>query len=140
MTRRLALMLAIAILLMVNTLAGEGGPLDTFNGAGGGEEAVLADAGEEAAPPPAELAVATALPQPAPRSTEGSWTDEIGMYGEDEEEEDLFAPAPSAPPAPRAESNWGNAPPARAERVHTPRIGNRGDVGALDAHRLGVEI
>ncbi|MCB2067793.1 MAG: hypothetical protein KDE15_14270 [Erythrobacter sp.] len=31
MTRRLTLMLAIAILLLVNSLAIEGGPLDTFN-------------------------------------------------------------------------------------------------------------
>ena len=131
MTRRLALMLAIAILLMVNSFAGEGGALDNFTGSDG-EPMNLAEAETESAPPPAELAVARTIPAPAPRSTEPSWTDEIGIYGEDEEDDGGYAavgtdPTPSAPLA------------QQREPVRTPRIGNRGNEGALERHRLGIE-
>lgn len=132
MNRRLALMLAIAILLMVSTFAGEGGALDSFTNADG-QPVNLAEAETETVPEPAELAVARTIPAPAPRSTEPSWTEEIGMYGEDEEEEDGgYAPVGTdpTPTAPLAQQR---------QAARTPSIGNRGNVGALDRHRLGIE-
>lgn len=131
MTRRLTLMLAIAILLMVNAFAGEGGALDNFTNSDG-QPVNLAEAGTEAAPEPAELAVARTIPAPAPRSNEPSWTDEIGMYGEDEEDDAGYAPVGTdpTPTAPLAQPR---------ETSRAPSIGNRGEVGALERHRLGIE-
>lgn len=126
MTRRLSLMLAIAILLMVNAFAGEGGALDSFKRPGA-EPVTLAEAEPEHEQ--AELAVARTIPSPAPRGTEPSWTDEIGMYGE-EEEIGGYAPV-GMDPTPTA--------PQPQQRRRTPRVGNTGEVGALEYHRQGIE-
>ncbi len=132
MTRRLTLMLAIAILLMVNAFAGEGGALDNFTGSNG-NRMNLAEADTEPAPQPAELAVARTIPAPAPRSNEPSWTDEIGMYGEDEEDEDGGFASVGTDPTPSAPLSQPR------ETSRAPSIGNRGEVGALEHHRLGIE-
>lgn len=127
MTRRLALMLAIAVLLMVNVLADEGGALDSFSG--DGAQMAEADDAADQQVEPAQLAVTTTSSNSPWSSSSGSdsgWTEEIGMYGEPET-------------APAREAARPAAPEPRPASEHAPRIGNRGDVGALDRSRMNIE-
>ena len=129
MNRKLALMLAVAVILMVNVIAGEGGALDGFSG--GRTQVAEADVVVEGATPPARMAVAT-TPASSPwgdgSGSDSAWTDEIGMYGDPEP-----VTEPERPTARDA------APPPAPAREHTPRIGNRGDVGAIDRSRMNIE-
>ena len=116
MTKKLTLLLAVAILLMVSIFMGEGGPVDKFSGdATHGNLAVAEDQPSERAASDVKLAqTQTPAPPPIqPPADDDMWD----WFGE---------AAPAAPPAP-------DMPPQPARQPSTP------EVGALDRERMNLE-
>jgi hypothetical protein len=131
MTKRLALMLAIAIVLLVNTTIGEGGALDNIASNDAAQlAAVDSDEAVERGDDSSTLAVATTSPWAVSNtsSRNGGSAPIIGTWGEENEAETSVPPIADEPRrAPRSE------PRASA------RTGGATPEGALERHRMNIE-
>lgn len=130
MTRRLALMLAIAVLLLVNTTIGEGGALDDI-ASHDGRQLAAADDAEATVRGDDTSTLAVASTSPWAISNSSTRTGEAPVIGTFGEESDV---APPAPPLPEAATR-----PSRSE----PRVSRRSNggtpEGALERHRMNIE-
>lgn len=127
MTRRLSLMLAIAILLLVNTTMGEGGALDAIASSDGAQ---VAEADEAAAPAnrrdTSRLAVSSSPWALSDGSSDGP---AIADWGDD-------SPLDTTPPA-QAASDTARA--RRSEARSAARRDRGTSEGALERHRQNIE-